>query len=124
MINSGKKVHLTLSNILAREIQFCLEFCSDPNLAPTQDFYVAYDVFRCFILSRPQDSLVFIGGAGHFRFTGLRSSFDALEFNTVSIDGTQFVSIPALVNSAYEHRWLPQSEVSDRFRRVIYQLLK
>ena len=92
-------------------------------MVPTSDFFVPYDVFRCFVLSRPHDSLVYVDGTGHFRFTGLRSSFEPLEFKTVNINGTLFVSIPALVEAAYTHRWLPKSEVADRFRRVIYQFL-
>ena len=102
----------------------CYAFCSDPQVPSTAEFYVPYNTLRFHIMARPRDTMSFLGGVGDFRLTGLPRDLQSLNFTTENHDGVLVVSIPALVRSAYEHNWLPDSCVADRFKRIIYHLLR
>ena len=99
-------------------------FCSEPVLNHAADFFVSYNVLRFHVNSRPQDTFSFLGGAGDFRLTGVPADLASLNFTTETHDNELVVSIPSLVRAAYQVDWLPSSPVSDRFRRVIFHLLR
>ena len=99
-------------------------FCSEPVLTASTDFYVPYNVLRFHVNARPRDTFNFLGGEGEFRLTGVPNNLRSLNFTTETIDNVLYVSIPSLIRAAYQVDWLPDSPVSDRFRRIIYHLMR